>query len=54
MTDHKEEIRAALLRIEKAGVKSDRLAMLAWIGAVGPETILAASLKEIREVTRAF
>lgn len=52
--DSKEQIQAALMRVEDAGVDSTRAAILAWIGAVGPTVILAATLAEIRDVAATF
>jgi hypothetical protein len=44
----------AMERVRRAGVKAPELAILEWIRSVGPATILAATLRDIREVAAAF
>jgi len=44
----------AVERVRRAGVKAPESAILDWIRAVGPETILAAKLCDIRAVANAF
>ena len=45
----------ALIRVrDKAKIKAPDSAILAWIKSVGAETILKATLKEIRDVAGAF
>lgn len=48
--DVQQDISDAVARIKRAGVKASDQAILAWVGSVGPKTILESTLKEIREV----
>jgi len=44
----------ALARVRRAGVRAPDSAILSWIRSIGPEPIMAASLKDIRAVANAF
>jgi hypothetical protein len=46
--------RAAVGRVCRAGVKAPESAVLAWVRAVGPESVLMAKLGDIRAVAAAF
>ena len=48
--DSRTDISNAVIRIRLAGVKASDDAILAWVGSVGPKTILESTLKEIRQV----
>jgi hypothetical protein len=45
--DSKQEISDAVERVKKATGLSDTLPILAWVGAVGPKTILEARLSDV-------
>ena len=49
-----EAEKLALQRVRRAGVKAPASAIVAWIRSVGPTTILAAKLCDIRGVASAF
>jgi hypothetical protein len=48
-----QEIKA-IERLRDAGISAPEYAMVSWIRAVGPETIISASIADIRNVANGF
>ena len=46
--------RRAVERVRRAGVKAPESAILAWVRSVGPESVLSATLSDIRTTANAF
>jgi len=49
-----ERERAAGLRVLRARVKAPESAILAWVRSIGPESVLSATLSDIRAIANAF
>lgn len=47
------ETRAAE-RVRRAGVNAPESAILAWVRSIGPESVLSATLSDIRAIANAF
>lgn len=52
--DLTEREKQAVERVQRAGVKAPESAIRAWVRTVGPDAILCAKLRDIRNVARAF
>jgi hypothetical protein len=46
--------RRAVDRVRQAGIQASESAIISWVRSVGPGTILAATLRDIRAVAFAF